>query len=153
MKKTLLTLTLLAFVATPALAETVFEGTLTGAQEVPPNVSTAYGVATIILNDAMTEAAYTVNFAGLDGGAQTGAHFHMAPAGSNGPVVFALALGSPLAGIWAISAEHAEALMNEEIYVNIHTEAWPGGEIRAQMVQTAVANEVSTWSQVKGAYR
>ena len=154
MKKTLmLVATLAALAATPAVAEILFEATLTGSNEVPPNPSGAYGVASLIVNDAVTEGFYTVNFAGLEGGAQTGAHFHRAPAGANGPVVLPLALGSPLAGFWELTPEDAEALLLGSIYVNIHTQVYPGGEIRGQLIETAVANENSTWSEIKGLYR
>lgn len=153
MKKVLFSILLLAFAAGPALADMVFEAELMGSNEVPPVESGAYGLATIILNEAQTQASYTVIFAGLEGGAQTGAHFHMAPADENGPVVFPLDLGSPVAGTWDISPEDAQALIDGNIYVNIHTEGFPAGEIRGQMMFTVVATENSSWSQIKSIFR
>jgi hypothetical protein len=143
-------LALVAFVA-PASAETIFEAELTGSQEVPPTDSTAYGTATIILNDAQTEATYTVAFAGLDY-PQTAAHFHLGAPGENGPPIFTLDLGSPLAGVWPLTVDDVTALLNEEVYVNIHTEGYPGGEIRGDFEFVTVATEPTTWSQLKSLY-
>ena len=150
-KGSLLVLAALAIAAAPAAAETIYEATLTGDQEVPPSGSTAYGTATIILSDDETEATYTVSFAGLDS-PQTSAHFHNAPAGQNGGAVFTLDLGSPLAGIWMLTEDDAAALLSEAIYVNIHTELYPAGAIRGDFVETAVATESATWSEVKALY-
>ena len=150
-KSLLLVTTALVFAAAPVAAETVFEATLTSDQEVPPSGSEAYGTATIILNDEETEAHYTVNFAGLDY-EQTGAHFHNAPADANGPVVFTLDLGSPLAGVWPVTAEDVAALFADAIYINIHTVGYPTGEIRGNFAETAVADEPSTWTEVKSLY-
>ena len=144
---------LLTLLATSALADILFEASLTGDQLVPPSGSGAGGVASIILSEDMTTATYTINFAGLEGGAQIAAHFHEAPAGMNGAVVFPLALGSPLAGVWALTPSDAAALIAEEIYVNIHTDDFPAGEIRGQFIETAVSSEAGTWSQVKGLFR
>ncbi len=150
-KGLLLVLAALTLVAAPAAAETIFEATLTADQLVPPSESTAYGTATIILSDDETEAEYTVNFAGLDS-PQVAAHFHNAPAGQNGGVVFTLDLGSPLADTWMLTEADVEALLGEAIYVNIHTELYPAGAIRGDFVQTAVATESATWSEVKALY-
>jgi len=150
-KGSLLFLAALAIAVAPAAAETIFEATLTADQLVPPSESTAYGTATIILSDDETEATYTVSFAGLDS-PQTAAHFHNAPAGQNGDAVFTLELGSPLAGVWPLTADDVAALLGEAIYVNIHTELYPAGAIRGDFVETAVATESATWSEVKALY-
>lgn len=82
-----------------ARADFIFYATLTGAQEVPPNGSTATGFATFVLNDAMTALSYDVTIFGLDfTGTQTpgtadnlgGLHLHRAPFGVNGPIVFGI---------------------------------------------------------------
>ncbi|MEZ4386876.1 MAG: CHRD domain-containing protein [Candidatus Krumholzibacteriia bacterium] len=152
MLKTLTTaLALVTLLATGALAETVFEATLGGNQEVPPNASPATGTATITLSDDQTSATYTVEFSGLEGD-QTAAHFHQAPAGSNGGVVFALAVGSPIGGVWPLSASDVAALLAGEIYVNVHSTMFPGGEIRGQFVESSVTVEAGTWSTLKSLF-
>ena len=156
MTKILMTVfALAALMAVPAAAELayVFEAELTGDQVVPATGSGAGGVASIILNEAMTMANYTVSFAGLEGGAQTAGHFHLAMAGENGPVVYDLGTGTPVSGMWEPTAEEAQALMDGNIYVQIHTEGFPGGEIRGQFVQTAVGTESESLSNIKALFR
>ena len=150
-KRALIVLAAVVFAAVPAAAETIFEATLDGGQLVPPGDSTAYGAAVIIMNDAQTEAHYTVAFAGLDF-PQTAAHFHHALPGQNGNAILTLELGSPLAGVWMLTPEDAEALLNHAVYVNIHTEGYPSGEIRGNFDQSTVATETTTWSQLKALY-
>ncbi|HEV8721650.1 MAG TPA: CHRD domain-containing protein [Candidatus Binatia bacterium] len=53
-------------VHTTADAITIFNATLTGSQETPPNSSTATGTATFILNDAQTALSFTATIFGLD---------------------------------------------------------------------------------------
>ena len=72
--------------------------------------------------------------------------------GQIGGGVFTLDLGCPLAGIWILTEDDAAALISEAIYVNIHTELYPSGAIRGDFVETAVATESATWSEVKALY-
>jgi hypothetical protein len=82
----------------PAQAVMIFEASLDGAQEVPPNSSTAFGSAVLSLNDSQDRLEIQLQLTGLDlDGTQTpgdtsddvvGAHIHRAPAGANGGVVF-----------------------------------------------------------------
>ena len=127
-------------------------GRITGGQAVPANNSGAYGTATIILNDEGTEAAFTVIFAGLEA-PQTAAHFHNAEPGETGPIVFDLGVGSPLAGVWNLTPQDATELVAGRIYVNIHTELFPNGEIRGNFHLTQVAAEPATWGGIKLLYR
>jgi subtilisin family serine protease len=69
------------------------------------------------------------------------AHFHRAAAGVNGPVVIPIAVGDttfgpgdPLIGSAAVPAVDLPALLKGDLYVNFHTVAFPGGEIRGQVV-------------------
>jgi len=125
---------------------------MTGAQAVPPNGSGAYGTVTVILNDAETEAAYTVNFAGLEG-EQTAAHFHNAPPGTPGPILFTLPLGSPLAGFWAVTPFAVQELFAGRVYINVHSNLFPAGEIRGDLVLTVVETAPSSWGEIKALYR
>lgn len=147
-------LVVLTLLAVPALAERVYEADLTGDQEVVPSGSTAFGHATLIMDDAMTEIAYTVNFAGLDA-VQTAAGFFLGAPGTVGPEVLTLPVDVPLAGIWYVDEEVAMALDNEELYINIFSdpELFPDGEIRGNFTLTIVADEAVSWDEVKALYR
>lgn len=120
-----------------AEAETVFTAALKGSNEVPANASTATGFAILTLNDAQTSVTYHIEFSGLSA-AETAAHFHHAVPGSNGSVVLGLPLGSPKDGAWAVGPTEVAWLFAHEIYMNVHTTAFPGGEIRGNL---SIAND------------
>jgi hypothetical protein len=149
---TLLVGAVIVLAAAPAGAERLYQTVLTSSQEVPPNASTAIGLATIILSDDMTTATYHVEYSGLSA-PETAAHFHLAPAGTNGPVIFPLPLGTPKDGVWLISPAHVTALDAMEVYVNVHTTMYPGGEIRGNFCFAAVSDEDTSWGNIKALYR
>jgi hypothetical protein len=138
--------------AAPVGAETLFTAVLNGLQEVPETPSTGLGTAVLILNDAQTEVSYEIQFSGLLG-TQTAAHFHHAPPGLNGPVIFPLAVGSPISGTWAVTPADVAALSAMEVYVNVHTDLYPGGEIRGNICFAAIPTETTSWGQVKQLFR
>jgi len=118
-----------------------FTATIDSSQEVPANGSTGTGSATVVYDDTTNELEWTIQFAGLTGAA-TGMHFHNAPAGSNGGVEVNIGaisgLTSPSNGSTTITAGQAADLLNDNWYINIHTAANPGGEIRGQVLLQAV---------------
>jgi hypothetical protein len=108
--------------------------TLTGASQVPPNSSTGSGTAAIKLDGEVL--SWVVTYSGLTGPV-TGAHFHgPAPASANAGVVvpFAGSLGSPITGSKQLTAAQVAQLRGGFWYVNLHTAAFPGGEIRGQVI-------------------
>jgi hypothetical protein len=110
---------------------------LNGASEVPPNTSAGRGDATINLDKATKTLSWTVSYSGLTGDA-TAAHFH-GPAlpGANAGVVVPIGMGSvpnPIVGSKVLTDAQIADLLAGKWYVNIHTKANPGGEIRGQVV-------------------
>jgi len=106
--------------------------TLSGGQEVPPVTTSATGAATVTVNDDMTvSVSVTTN-----GIAATAAHIHMAPAGQNGPVIVPFTktgdTWSAAPGAKLTEAQYA-AFKAGNTYVNVHSAANPGGEIRGQI--------------------
>ena len=149
----------LALVMMPATcaAETLFEATLDALQNVPPTASTATGTAVLILNDAETEVSYVVTYDGLDG-AEQGSHFHMAPPGSNGSILHPLPVGTPKFGVWPVGTHDLADLLAGNVYINIHTNLYPGGEIRGNLGQSTTdvileLEQEATWGQIKALYR
>lgn len=111
------------------------------AQEVqnPAVVSNGRGFGWFRLNAAETNVEYAIAWAGLNAPATvSAAHFHRAPAGTNGPVIVGLQNLTNLSagGNYAIAAADVPLFKNEGIYVNVHTPApnYPGGEIRGQII-------------------
>ena len=130
---------------TRAFASTTFTATLSGANEVPSNGSTATGSATVVLNDAETQITVDVNFAGLTGGPAIAGHIHgPASPGNNAAVVFAFT-GFPAATsgsfeeVFAITPTQVADLQNGLYYINIHTSDFPGGEIRGWLTVPTVS--------------
>ena len=137
-KTMLATLTLGAAIvfAGPAMAEKM-TAKLDAKAEVPPNDSTATGTADINYDPATKKLSWKVTYSGLSGPA-TAAHFHgPAEAGKNGGVVVAIpnAATSPVEGSATLTDAQAADLSSGKYYVNIHTAANPGGEIRGQVMK------------------
>jgi CHRD domain len=106
---------------------------LSGATQVPPNSTTGSGAASIKLDGDVL--SWVVTYSGLTGPV-TGAHFHgPAPANANAGVIvpFAGSLGSPIQGSQKLTAAQIAGLRGGLWYVNLHTAAFPGGEIRGQV--------------------
>ena len=68
----------------------------------------------------------------------TEAHVHLAPPGVPGPVIIPLVETSPGSGIWIAKATLTEAqynaLVTGNLYLNVHSAAFPEGEIRGQLL-------------------
>jgi hypothetical protein len=121
-----------AVLSAAALAKDVAV-TLSGAQEVPAVASTATGSGTITVGDDMSVKG-TVTTSGIDG---TMAHIHLAVAGKNGPPVITLTKSGDHA--WSVpegsklTEAQYKSFKKGELYINVHSAAHPGGEIRAQL--------------------
>ncbi|MBL8298590.1 MAG: CHRD domain-containing protein [Rhodanobacteraceae bacterium] len=118
--------------------------TLTGAQEVPPVASGATGTAVVSTNSATNQALISVQWSGLSGNATAG-HIHQGAFGVNGPLncnlsPTAAANGSIVDALCSYSAAQITELRNGQYYVNIHTSANPGGEIRGQIIDLLFRN-------------
>ncbi|MCC6675595.1 MAG: CHRD domain-containing protein [Phycisphaerales bacterium] len=107
---------------------------LDGGQEVPPAVTPALGVGLFNLNTTTNELSYYVLFNGLSA-AQTASHIHgIALPGVAAGVRQPIPVGSPSTGMWVYPEADEQAIIDGRMYVNIHTTAFPGGEIRGQIV-------------------
>lgn len=110
-------------------------GTLSGANEVPPNDSRGLGTVEATLNTETNQLQWTVLYDGLTGPAGAG-HFHgPAQEGQNAGVAlgFKGSVESPIAGEAQLTPEQSQMVAAGKWYVNLHTKAHPGGEIRAQL--------------------
>ena len=123
---------------------TEFEATLTGDAERPDPVQTdGMGTATFSLTADESQLSYDIVASDLPGDV-TGAHFHFSPDGAagSGGIVFPITDsvvndgdgGATAEGIWNLTAEDVVNLRLNYIYVNLHTEANPAGEIRGNLV-------------------
>jgi hypothetical protein len=112
---------------------------LTGAEQVPPVQTPASGAADLTYDPATRVVTWSVTYSGLSGPA-TMAHFHgPAAAGKNGPVTIWLSkkgepVASPITGEATLTPEQAQQFTAGDWYINVHTQANPGGEIRGQVL-------------------
>lgn len=112
-----------------------YKATLNGASEVPPVTTSGTGAATIDVNTATRQVTWMVTYSGLSGPAKA-AHIHCgAAAGANAPVAvsFGTKVASPIKGSAKMTAAQLSALQAGNCYVNVHTAAHKGGEIRGQL--------------------
>ena len=122
--------------AGPAFAEKM-KVTLDSKSEVPPNTSAGTGTADVDYDAASKKLTWKLTYSGLSGPA-TGAHFHgPAEAGKNAGVKVAIpnATSSPAEGSAILTDEQAADLTAGKYYINVHTAANPGGEIRGQVTK------------------
>jgi hypothetical protein len=123
--------------ASPVLAETVtLKANLAAATEVPPNDSAATGAVTVTFDTASKKLTWQGAYSGLSGPVTAG-HFHgPADPGKNAGVAVPItASSSPFQGSADLTDAQAADLMGGKWYVNIHTDAHKGGEIRGQIVK------------------
>lgn len=111
-----------------------FKATLTGAQEVPANPSTRTGEATLIYDSIgkvfVLDVTHNVP-------SPTNGHIHKGAIGVSGGVIFPFAsFTSPIHYVSPkLDATQEADLKANLYYVNIHTAAYPGGEIRGQLIR------------------
>ena len=116
---------------------------LTGEKEVPPVNTTASGLSDISVRSgacpgaSATDCQLIVGTVQTTGVAATAAHIHQGAVGQNGPVIVTLVqTGTDVWGIpvgTTLTAEQYQAYLAGNLYVNVHSNANKGGEIRAQI--------------------
>ena len=116
-----------------AHAEVVnLKATMDAKSEVPPNSSPATGTLSATYDTSSKKLSWKGSYSGLSGPA-TAAHFHSGEAGKNGPVAVPITPAtSPFEGSATLNEAQANDLLAGKLYVNVHTEANKGGEIRGQ---------------------
>lgn len=112
------------------------KATLSGTSEVPPNTSKGEGQAAFDYDSATKKLTWNITYSGLTGPATAG-HVHgPAAAGANAGVAIPFAKAdTPISGSATLTDAQAADLLAGRMYVNIHTAAHPGGEIRGQITK------------------
>jgi CHRD domain len=122
---------------TPSMADMMsFKATLNGKSEVPPNTTAGTGTVTATYDTATKKLSWKGSYSGLTGPA-TAAHFHgPAAPGKNAGVMVPISPNGPsFEGSATLNDAQAKALVDGDIYVNIHTAANKAGEIRGQLTK------------------
>ena len=142
MRKTALVIGIVAAAAIgPAAhgAVVTYHASLNAAAEVPPVQSAGKGTATVNVDPATKQLSWRVDYSGLTGPAAA-AHIHCgAAAGANAPVSVPFGTGqavaSPIQGSGQMTDAQLADLQAGKCYVNVHTQANKGGEIRGQLAR------------------
>jgi CHRD domain-containing protein len=115
-------------------ASVKYRADMKGSKEVPPTNSSGSGKANITYDTKSKKLSWVVTYSGLSG-EPTAAHFHgpAAPGKSAGPVVDIS--GDIKKGSAELTPDQAADLGAGKWYLNIHTEKFPDGEIRGQVVK------------------
>ena len=122
--------------AGPACAEKL-KATLDGKSEVPATTTSGTGTADLDYDAASKKLSWKLSYSGLSGPA-TAAHFHgPGESGKNAGVAVAIpnATSSPVEGSATLTDAQAADLLAGKYYINIHTAANPGGEIRGTLAK------------------
>jgi len=129
----------------------VYTISLLGSNEVPSVVSRGFGALVLeVEDDSLTVSGA---FSGLDGmfdeNVAGGAHLHLGLAGENGDISIPInatlnadmtsGAFRPGSNRFELSLDQAQALQDRNIYANIHTTLYGGGELRGQAVSNAQA--------------
>jgi hypothetical protein len=130
----------IALWAAPTLAAPEsFRVALTGAQQSPAVQTSGMGTANLTYDPTTRVVNWTISYSGLSGPV-TMAHFHgPAEMGKNGGVQIWLSkqgspADSPITGTATLTPEQATQFTAGQWYVNLHTQAHPGGEVRGQVM-------------------
>jgi len=106
---------------------------LTGAAETPAVTTKASGVATLVVKaDGTVTGGVTTS--GIDG---TAAHIHQGAVGASGPPIITLQRAGT--DQWLVpdgsklTTDQYAAFKQGGLYINVHSKAHAGGEIRAQL--------------------
>ncbi len=112
----------------------MFHATLDDASEVPPKTGDGKGMLDATLDTATKTLTYTLTYSGLTG-TPSMAHFHgpAAPGANAGVLVPIPVAPSPIKGTATLTDAQISDFESGKVYVNIHTQANPGGEVRGQV--------------------
>ena len=127
---------------------------LSGENEVPPIETDAYGTASAtLIGDRLTVNG---NFYGLSGDPYpingSPSHVHFGKAGKNGDIFFSLKVeldedrrSGSFTGEQTLTTDEIATLEAGGYYINIHTEAYNGGELRGQISDEQPGEEDVTY--------
>jgi hypothetical protein len=120
-------------VGTASAGTFVYGCVLSDKQETAPTGSPAFGGGQFLIDTNANTVTYRIAFFGLVAG-ETAAHIHgPADPGVNAGVLDGLALGNPKVGVWNYLEAQEGDILAGKTYVNIHSIAFPGGEVRGQI--------------------
>lgn len=114
----------------------VIVASLSGTEQFPEVVTDAAGMGALLLDTASLRVVIHATVDGIEDA--TAAHLHEGYAGDNGAVLFGLSKHADDPMRWSanftVTAEQAALVLAGRTYLNFHTPANPGGELRGQIL-------------------
>src|SRR5262249_51693538 len=105
-----------------------------GANETPPNGSPALASGLFVMDTDANTLSVNVVITVPPPSGEILAHIHgFAPPGTPAGILFGLPLGSPKITVWNFTEPQQANIIAGLTYVNIHSNAFPAGEIRDQI--------------------
>lgn len=148
---------LMLTISSTAQAQTInMTATLTGSNETPaPGVTTgAFGTAIVTWNSATQTLNWIIDVWNMPSGTNN-AHFHVGGPGVAGPTVVNIAFPNQISNDYRLTGsatatnllprgeqgirswqDFEQSLLGGQIYINIHSNSNPGGEVRGQVLRT-----------------
>jgi hypothetical protein len=126
---------------TAEAARITLRGVATGSEEIPPVVAGGSVQVTFVFDDVTNDISYAATISGLSADLVTAAHFHRAPRGTNGPIIYTLSDKgfTQISGVQRLTAADVADLRAGNLYFNAHSKENPGGFARFQLVLPAGA--------------
>ena len=113
-----------------------FAATIDGAQETPPSGSPAMATGTFTMDTDANTLAINIIITVPPPSGEIAAHIHgFSSPGTPSGILFGLPLGSPKMATWNFTQAQEPNIIAGLTYANIHSNAFPGGEIRGQVLR------------------
>lgn len=92
----------------------------------------------IVLGNVSDLTSPLLPVGGVDpvGNPESAIHIHIAPAGENGPIIRNLTVDEAdgeFSGVFTLEKDQINSFLADGLYVNVHTQGNPSGELRAQL--------------------
>jgi len=146
MRKLLVSAIIVLAAAGPSSATETFVAELSSAKT--GTGSPAVGTGILVLSDDATSVQYDVSYSGLLG-ELTGCHVHRKAGG----IIFDLGTLNPSVGTWdTILPEDVTRLRTGGLFINVHSDLYPTGEIQGALFPQENPVKGATWGAIKALY-
>lgn len=148
------TFVVFGLVSTAGAQTVTLTSQLSGNQETPGVSTGSFGAATVTVDVGAQTVAWVIDIFNMPSGLSN-AHFHVGGPGVSGPVVVNIAFPAQVSNDFRLTGsagatnlvpqaghgirswdDFLQSLLGGQIYINIHSNANPGGEVRGQVTRT-----------------
>jgi hypothetical protein len=114
----------------------------------PGTGATGSGTGSFTLDNQGVDLTFTIEYSGLTG-PEVASHIHR----PDGSIAFTLPPGDEKMGVWTnIGTIDRLLLRSEQLYVLVHTDQNPSGELRGDILMGPLSGRLPSWSRLKSSY-